>query len=155
MNEIDQKILKILQENAKETYSTIAGKFGRATSGILERVRKLERKGIIRGYHAVVDPKIVGLNVLAFVFVTVKAKNWDVKMSEALSKIKWVQEVHKVVGQYSYLLKVRAYNNNHLSEVIENELGSIDSIQYTHTTMVLDSVKEGYVIPVEDVPNLK
>ena len=94
----DAKILTILQENARETQADIARNVGLAPSAVLERIRKLEAKGIIRGYTAQVDPSAVDLRMLAFVAVRSAEAPGDDSVARQLADFPEVLEVHHVAG---------------------------------------------------------
>jgi Lrp/AsnC family leucine-responsive transcriptional regulator len=149
MDNVDIRILNILQENAKTPNSEIARQIGMAPSGVLERIRKIEKRQLVRGYHAVLNEKNVGFPLLAYVFLSTNTPNWNDTITKKLSKLPIVQELHEVAGSMSYMLKVRVRDTDHLSEVLKKDLGSIEGIESTKTTIVLKSVKETSDLPIE------
>ena len=147
MDSIDRQILEFLQENAKIANSEIAKRLNMAPSAILERVRKLEKKNILTGYTARINPEAVDLDLLAFVMMSVEVANWSDQIGPELSKIPWVQEVHEIAGHYSYLIKIRATSTSHLSEILKQEVGKITKISQTQSILVLNTVKEEIKLP--------
>ena len=141
MDKIDHQILTILRKNAKTTNSAISEAVGLYPSAVLERVRKLERKGYVKGYHAYFNLEKVGLPVLAFVMIKVSLANWGDEISESLSKVPCVLEAYEISGDYSYLLKVVARDMDHLSDLLKNKVGSISGISNANTTFVYKSLK--------------
>jgi Lrp/AsnC family leucine-responsive transcriptional regulator len=142
IDELDSRILELLQDNARMTQSDIAKTVGLAPSAVLERMRKLEAKGIIRGYLAVIDPHVVDRALLAFVSVRTSEHGPEMPSAIALSEIPEVLEVHHVAGDDCYLLKVRARDAEHLGQLLRQKISSVPGVISTRTTIVLESVKE-------------
>ena len=145
---IDLRILEILQTNARETQADIARDIGLAPSAVLERVRKLESRGIIRGYTALVDPKAVDLPMLAYVAVRSDETGSDDRVAQVLAKIPEVLEVHHVAGDDCYLIKVRARDAEQLGVLLRTRFARIPGVRSTRTTIVLETVKETPRLPV-------
>lgn len=147
VDDTDVKILALLQENARITQSDIAKAVGLAPSAVLERIRKLEAKGAVRGYVACVDPRLVHRSLLAFVAVRTTEHGPDMAAAVLLSQIPEVLEVHHVAGDDCYLLKVRARDAEHLGQLLRNQISMVRGVKSTRTTIVLESVKESARIP--------
>jgi len=145
---LDLRILEILQTNARETQADIARDIGLAPSAVLERVRKLESRGIIRGYTALVDPKAVDLPMLAYVAVRSDETGSDDRVAQVLAKIPEVLEVHHVAGDDCYLIKVRARDAEQLGVLLRTRFARIPGVRSTRTTIVLETVKETPRLPV-------
>jgi Lrp/AsnC family transcriptional regulator, leucine-responsive regulatory protein len=139
---IDGSILDILQYNARTTQAELAKAVGLAPSAVLERLRKLESKGIIKDYVALIDPHVVGRGMLAFVAVKTSEHGPDMPSAVELSRIPEVLEVHHVAGEDCYLLKVRARDAEHLGQILRQQIGPTPSVTSTRTTIVLETVKE-------------
>jgi Lrp/AsnC family leucine-responsive transcriptional regulator len=139
---IDRKILDMLQENARVTNAEIARQVGMAPSAILERVRKLEEHGVIRGYQAELDPKRLGWRLLAFVFVRGDEPPGSKDLGEELAAIPEVQEVHHVAGEDCYLAKVRVADPAALGALLRERIGALPTVRSTRSTIVLDTLKE-------------
>jgi Lrp/AsnC family leucine-responsive transcriptional regulator len=156
LDAVDLQILEILQSNARETQADIARRIGLAPSAVLERMRKLEARGVLRGYAADLAPRTLGLNLLAFVAVRSDEVAVDDRVARALAGIPEVLEVHHVAGDDCYLVKVRARDAEHLGQLLRTRIGRIPGVRSTRTTIVLETVKETSRLPVsrahEEVP---
>lgn len=146
IDEIDRKILNILQQNARTTNAEIARQVGMAPSAVLERVRKLETRGVIQGYEARIDPEALGLNLLAFVFV--RADDLGSATGEALAGIPEVQEVHHIAGEDCYLAKVRVRDAKTLARLLRERFAGSGAVRSTRTTVVLETLRESAHVPI-------
>jgi Lrp/AsnC family leucine-responsive transcriptional regulator len=142
IDEIDGSILAILQYNARTSQAELSKAVGLAPSAVLERLRKLEAKGIIRDYVALIDPHVVDRGLLAFVAVRTSEHGPDMPSAIELGRIPEVLEVHHVAGDDCYLLKVRARDAEHLGQLLRQQIASTPSVISTRTTIVLETVKE-------------
>jgi Lrp/AsnC family leucine-responsive transcriptional regulator len=136
----------MLQEDARVSNAEIARQVSLAPSAVLERIRKLEDRGVIRGYTAAIDPKEVGFGLTAFVFVRTDECGDGTDLM--LADIPEVLEIHDVAGEDSYLLKVRAETTEDLARMLRETLKSIPSVVSTRTTVVLQTVKETTALPL-------
>jgi Lrp/AsnC family leucine-responsive transcriptional regulator len=148
IDEIDSKILNLLQANARIPQVEIAREVGLAPSAILERIRKLEARGIVQGYAALLDPRALGQGMLAFVAVKSTAPPGDDSVSKALANVPEVLEVHHVAGEDCYLVKLRARDAAHVGELLRTRIGAISGVTSTRTTIVLETVKETPRLPI-------
>ncbi len=148
INDIDRKILNIMQKDARISNAEIARQVSLAPSGVLERIRKLEERGVIRGYLAELDAVEVGFGLTAFVAVRTHECCGDT--DKFLSEIPEVLEVHDVAGEDSYLLKVRVKNTEHLSRLLRERLKNVPNVATTKTTVVLQTIKETIALPIEE-----
>jgi Lrp/AsnC family leucine-responsive transcriptional regulator len=142
IDEIDATLLDILQYNARTTQAELAKAVGLAPSAVLERLRKLESKGIIKDYVALIDPHAVDRGLLAFVAVRTKDFGPDMPSATELARIPEVLEVHHVAGEDCYLLKVRTRDAEHLGQLLRQQIAGTPSVTSTRTTIVLETVKE-------------
>ena len=142
IDDIDVKILNIIQSNAKETQAEVARAVGLAPSAVMERVRKLEARGVIRGYFAALDPRALDQGLLAFVSVRSEERPGEDTIAQQLAKCEEVLEVHHVAGDDCHLIKVRARDAEHLGLLLRTRLGRIPGVRSTRTTIVLETVKE-------------
>ena len=142
IDEIDATLLDILQYNARTTQTELAKAVGLAPSAVLERLRKLESKGIIKDYVALIDPHAVDRGLLAFVAVRTKDFGPDMPSATELARIPEVLEVHHVAGEDCYLLKVRTRDAEHLGQLLRQQIAGTPSVTSTRTTIVLETVKE-------------
>jgi Lrp/AsnC family leucine-responsive transcriptional regulator len=148
IDETDATILDLLQENARISQADVARVVGLAPSAVLERIRKLEGRGIIKGYAALVDPRELDQSMLAFIAVRSEEAPGDDSVSRALAKCPEVLEVHHVAGDDCYLLKVRARDAEHIGQLLRHRFGRIPGVRSTRTTIVLETVKETPRLPV-------
>ena len=146
IDSIDKQILSIIQQDARIANAEIARQVGLAPSAVLERLRKLEERGVIRGFVAEIDPAHVGFGLLAFVFV--RTNECGDGTDELLAEIPEVLEVHDVAGEDSYLLKVRAENPEDLARLLREKLKALPNVLSTRTTVVLHTVKETGQLPL-------
>lgn len=150
IDDIDRKILSILQENARISNAQIARELDLAPSGIHERIKKLENRGIITGYHASVDPRKLGYSVTAFLFVRTDDRVGSLASAERLAEISEAQEVHHIAGEDCYLVKLRCLDNQDLGRLLRENIGAIEAVRSSRTSVVLDTVKEGWALPIEE-----
>jgi Lrp/AsnC family transcriptional regulator, leucine-responsive regulatory protein len=146
----DRKILQILQSEARTSNAEIARTVGLAPSATLERIRKLEKKGVIQGYEARLNPRAVGLGLLAYVFVKTDEDISDHTTGDHLAELPEVQEVHHVAGEDCYLAKVRAKDPESLGLLLREKFGAIPTVVSTRTTVVLETVKASGLLPLPE-----
>jgi Lrp/AsnC family transcriptional regulator, leucine-responsive regulatory protein len=144
----DREILNILQKNARTSNAEIARQLGMAPSAILERIRKLEARGVIQGYEARIDPEALGLGLLAYVFVRELGAHSETGVGEALARIPEVQEVHHIAGEDCFLVKVRTADARSLGRLLRDPFVSSGSVR-TRTTVVLETLYETARLPLE------
>ena len=147
---VDTEILKILQENARTSNAEVARQVNLAPSAVFERIRKLEEKGVVEGYSARVNPRAVGLPLLAFIFVRAEEGPGEETTARLVSEIPEVLEVHHVAGEDCLLVKVRTTDTDALGRLLRERLGRVESIRSTRTTIVLDTVKESSGLPIPE-----
>lgn len=147
IDKIDRQILTIIQGNGRISNAEISRQVGMAPSAVLERMRKLERKGVIKGFEAVLRPKDVGFTLTAFTFVRVEESVGAMDTGKALAQVPGVLEMHYTAGQDSYLAKVRARDTEHLQFILQ-QFGAIPGVRDTRTTVVLTTLKETRVLPL-------
>ena len=149
IDEIDRQILLILQQNARTSNAEIARQIDMAPSAVLERIRRLESRGVIQGYETRINPEALGLGVLAYVFVRSTDFDGEAKTAELLSRIPEVQEAHHIAGEDCFLLKVRARDAKTLGRLLRERIGSTGMVQSTRTTIVLETLRESSQLPLE------
>jgi len=146
INEIDRKILNILQTDARIANVEIARQVGLAPSAVLERIRKLEERGVIKGFETKLDAAAVDFGLTAF--VAVRTHDCCAETDKFLAEIPEVLEVHDVAGEDSYLLKVRAKNTEDLARILRERLKNVPNVASTKTTVVLQTIKETTALPI-------
>jgi len=148
LDDTDLQILALLQANARETQVEIAKAVGLAPSAVQERIRKLEARGTLKGFTAMVDPKAIDLGLLAFVAVRSEEAGSENHIAQLLGDQPEVLEVHHVAGDDCYLIKVRARDAEHLGQMLRMRLARIPGVRSTRTTIVLETVKETSRLPI-------
>ena len=143
LDPIDLQILDQLQANAREAQVDIARAVGLAPSAVLERIRKLEARGVVRGYGAQVNPKALGLGLLAFVAVRSHEASSDQGIAKALADCPEVLEVHHVAGEDCYLIKVRARDAEHPAPGLAQLLLGLETVKETSRLPVSLAAREG------------
>lgn len=146
---IDQKILTMLQDDARVSTAEIARRLDMAGSGIHERIKKLEERGVLRGYLALVDPIALDLGLLAFLYVRTEDPVGGDTTAQKLASRPEIQEVHHVAGEDCYLVKVRVKDTAALSHLLK-EIGTIPHVRSTRTTIVLETTKESPHLPISN-----
>ncbi|MFT4094581.1 MAG: Lrp/AsnC family transcriptional regulator [Niabella sp.] len=148
LNDTDITILKLMQDNARITNVALAKKLKMAPSAVLERVRKLEEKGIIKGYSTKIDPAALNKELLVFIFIKSSDGFGSEATAKAFAAVPEVQEVHNIAGDDCYLIKVRVANTTELMELRRKRFSKIANIISMRTTIVLETVKETQTISI-------
>jgi len=148
LDAIDRAILGHLQQNARISNADIARQLDMAPSAILDRIRKLEQKGVIQGYTIRIDPRTVGLGLTAFILVRTEERVGSGAIGEALARLPEVLELHHVAGEDCYLVKVRVADTEALSRLLRDKVGRLKGVRNTRSTIVLATVKEGAPLPL-------
>ncbi|MFC1725162.1 Lrp/AsnC family transcriptional regulator [candidate division KSB1 bacterium] len=151
MDNVDHKILSLLQENARMSNSEIARRIGMVPSGVLERIRKLEENVIIKEYSALVNPEKVCMGLLAFVFVRTSETPGCCEAPLEFAKQPQILEVHNVAGEDCYLLKIRVKDTQELAEFMREKIGNVETVISTKTVIVLETTKETSKIYLPDI----
>jgi len=148
LDETDLQILRILQKNAKLTTKELADKVNLTPTPVFERQKRLERRGYIKKYVAVLDPEKLGQGLLVFCKVKLKQINRDIadQFMHRVQRIPEVTECYNTSGNYDYLLKVRTRDMRMYQEFILNKLGVIESVSSIESTFVMSEVKLNYGI---------
>ncbi|TCL64756.1 Lrp/AsnC family leucine-responsive transcriptional regulator [Hydrogenispora ethanolica] len=148
MNAIDLKVIDQLMKQARTTWAELGAILGLTAPAAAERVRRLEEKGVIKGYAAVVDPEAVGCLVTAFVAVTLDHPSARSPFLEKMAHLPQVQECHHVAGDFDYLLKIRCASLRQLEGLISEQLKETRGVVRSKTTVVLSTVKETSAVPL-------
>ena len=148
IDEMDQKILSIIQANARTANAEIARQVGMAPSAVLERIRKLEERGVIQGYEVRVNPRALELGLVAFVSVRTRDPYGSLETAKSIAQLAEVLEVHHTAGEDCYLLKVRTKDTESLGRFLRQKLGETKNVTYTRSIIVLDTLKESTQLPL-------
>jgi Lrp/AsnC family leucine-responsive transcriptional regulator len=141
LDEIDLRLLELLQRHGRTSQHDLAQAVGLSSPAVGERVRKLEERGIIRGYTVVLDPRKVGRDVTAFIFVGMSGSGFYPAFLERVAAHPEVLECHSITGQGSHVLKVRTESTSTLERLLA-EIQAWPGVQWTTTSIVLSTMKE-------------
>ncbi len=145
---METTLLRRLQHRGRESWAALGQLVGVTGPAVAERIRKLEERGVIRGFTAVLDPVAMGYGLLAFVAVSIDRPEHRAAFLAKVDQLPEVQECHHVAGDDDYLLKVRCRDTSDLERVISDELKGVPGISRTRTTISLKTVKETLAVPV-------
>lgn len=143
---VDNKILRLLQEDARRSFKDMAGRVNVSEATVFVRVKKLLKSGVIRAFRADLDPKAVGQSTVAFVLVKADPSLFHSVLDE-LSSVEGVYEIYDVTGPYYAILKIRTGAPEELAAAIDR-VGSVKGVSATETAMVLRTVKEEHTLKV-------
>jgi Lrp/AsnC family transcriptional regulator, regulator for asnA, asnC and gidA len=146
LDDTNKKILRALQKDARASFKQIANDIGVSEATVFVRVRKLQEKGVLQGFKALVDPKSVGKNLTAITLIRAQPRSL-VGILDALKKFEEISEIYDVTGQYYSIVKIRTDTTQHLSKIID-EIGMIEGVAGTETVIVLRTVKEEFGVQV-------
>jgi Lrp/AsnC family leucine-responsive transcriptional regulator len=151
LDPIDKKILDLLQENGRMTNAQLAKDVGLSPPPMLERVRKLEKQGIIRKYVALVDPKKVDRGTMALVSVSLRfhQKNAIQEFVKEIQNIPEILECHHITGEEDYVLKVAIKDIEEYERFLHERLTRISGIRKIKTSFILKTIKHQTKVPVD------
>ena len=149
IDEISFEILKILQEKARIPNVEVSRMVGLAPSAVLERIRKLEKRGIIDGYEVRLNPQRFKKNLVAFTHVIIQNTIEREAIGRRLADIPEAQEVHFITGEDGYLVKMRVADPGELDRIIREKINTIEGVIRTNTSIVLSTAKETARIPLD------
>ena len=149
LDKIDRKILDILQKNGRIAMTDLAEKVGLSATPCTERVRRLERDGVILGYHAQVSPQALGKNLLVFVEIKLSAKSGEVfeRVKKEMLFVPEVMECHLVSGDFDYLIKARIGEMGEYRRLLGNILLKLPSAAESRSYVVMEELKETLYLP--------
>lgn len=141
IDDIDVRILSLLQENGRMKRNRIADEVGLSVPSVSERMRKLEERGVITGYHAVIDAKRIQIDITAFIRVMVDGSEYYPEFVRRAMQLDEVLEVHSITGEGSHILKIRTRNTTSLERLL-SELQAWPGVHGSSTSIVLSTFKE-------------
>ena len=151
IDNISLEILKILQEKARIPNVEVARQVGMAPSAVLERIRKLEKQGIIDGYEVRLNPERFKRSLVAFITLRIDSPANENSVGKNLNQIPEIQEVHYIAGEDGFLVKVRVSDTKDLGKVIREKIAPIKNVKSTMTKIVMSTHKETARIPIDDI----
>jgi Lrp/AsnC family leucine-responsive transcriptional regulator len=141
IDDTDARILELLQHDGRESYAEVGQTVGMSGPSAHERVKKLEARGIIRGYAALVDPTMLGYGVLAFMFIKQVPGTIATDLTGDFAAVEEIEECHHIAGEADYLLKVRATDTRHLERIL-HKIQAVPHVFTTETQVVFSSAFE-------------
>ena len=150
LDRIDRMILDILQNEGRIAISELASRVSLSTTPCSERVKRLERDGVIMGYHARLNPKHLDRNLLVFLEISLSAKSGDVfeQVAKDLMEISEVQECHLISGDFDYLVKARLKEMSSYRRLLGDLLKKLPSSASSHSYIVMEEIKESLYLDV-------
>ncbi len=144
LDRIDRMILEILQKQGRIAISELAAMVNLSTTPCSERVKRLERDGIIMGYHARLSPELLDKRLLVFLEIKLSAKSGDVfeQVARDLADIPEVLECHLISGEFDYLVKARLKEMSAYRKLLSNILKKLPASASSHSYVVMEEVKE-------------
>ncbi len=142
MDKTDLQILKILQKKARIPNVEVARTVGMAPSAVLERIKKLEARGVIQGYEVRLNPEMFRSTMVVFAHIRVKDPSRIWETGKALSAIGQIQEVHYIAGDDCLVAKLRVSGNQELEQIIKTQITGAGQLESIKTHIVLSSFKE-------------
>ena len=151
LDRIDCMILDILQQDGRIAISELAHKVNLSTTPCSERVKRLERDGIITGYYARLNPALVDRNLLVFLEIKLSAKSGDVfdQVAKSLTEIPEVLECHLISGEFDYLVKARLKEMGAYRRLLGDLLKKLPASASSHSYVVMEEVKESLYLKVD------
>lgn len=143
MDEIDRKILMLLQKNAKQNTKEIADKVGLTVSPTFERIKKLEQQGYIKNYVAILDGKKVGKSIIVYCQITLSTHSRELidNFKMEIANLSEIMECHHVSGNYDFLLKIAINDMNEYQTFVIDKLSVIKGISNVQSSFVMEGIK--------------
>lgn len=150
LSTIDKKILRELQKDGRITFSALAKRVGLSTSPCLERVRRMEREGIISGYTTLLNPHFLDADLIVFVQIRLTRTSEDIfdRFKEAAIELEEVQECYLISGNFDYLIKARVSDMDAYRRFLGSTLLTLPDVQESTSYVVMELVKETLALPV-------
>ena len=149
MDRIDAGIIRCLTKDARMNASQISQQVNLSVSAVIERMKKLEASGLIRGYTAVIDERLAGYDVQALISIRLEHPKYNPEFTRQIRANENIMECFYITGDYDYLARVYAASSEALTKVLQ-DIKQIPGVSLTHTYVVLDDVKERTTL----VPNI-
>ena len=152
LDRIDRKILRALQQDGRISFTELGERVGLSTTPCTERVRSLERDGVITGYHARVNPDSVKASLLVFVEISLAYKSGDIfeEFRRAALRLPNVLECHLVSGDFDYLIKARINEMASYRKLLGDILLKLPHVRESKSYIVMEEVKESLSLPIAD-----
>lgn len=144
LNRTDRRLLRLLQQDARTSYAELARQVGLSTTPCKERIKRLEREGIIRGYQAILDPDFLDAGLVVFVQIRLSRSSQDIfeEFKQKAFELPEVQECYLVSGNFDYLIKARVADMNAYRAFLGETLLTLPGVQESTSYVVMEQVKE-------------
>ncbi|MBJ7313752.1 Lrp/AsnC ligand binding domain-containing protein [Rugamonas sp. CCM 8940] len=151
LDKLDRKILRILQADGRISMKDLSEQVGLSITPAIERVKRMERDGVITGYHARVDPPALGAKLLVFVEITLQQKSASVfeQFRREVLRIPEVQECHLVSGDFDYLIKARIHEMAEYRKLLGDMLLQLPGAAQSKSYVVMEEIKETLILSTE------
>ena len=152
LDEMDQAIVRELQVSARISNAELARRVHLSQPALHSRVRRLERRGFIRRYVALLDREMMGFDLLCFIHVRLQLHQFDQMEAfrRSIQALPQVLECHHVTGEYDYLLKIAVRNRKELEQLVINKLTPIPGVAHIQTSLVFTQVKNTTALPPDE-----
>jgi Lrp/AsnC family leucine-responsive transcriptional regulator len=147
----DQKILEILISQGRITWAELGNLLGLSAPASADRVRRMEEKGIIKGYTALINHKSLGYSLMAFVTLSLSHPKHKQRLLDFVKEYPEVQECYHTLGCDDYLMKIRCHHTEHLDLFLNENLKILPGVSNVKTTIILASVKEPNSILIKKI----
>jgi Lrp/AsnC family transcriptional regulator for asnA, asnC and gidA len=147
LDDTDRAILRILQDDARTPFSEVARRIDMSSATVHDRVSRMEDAGVIRGYHAEVDPTAVGYGVSALVGLRVQQGHEDEALAR-LRDVEGVREVHLTTGEWDVMMRVYAENTDDLRELMFGQIAGMEGFDRSQTMVILGTDYEAAGVPI-------
>ena len=150
LNKIDRKILAILQEDARISFAELARQVGLTTTPCIERVKRLQRDGFIKGYHAVLNPDKLDAGLLVFVQIRLdrtSKENFDEFYNQVM-RLEEVQSCYLVTGSFDFLIQARVGDMPAYRAFLGDNLLSLPGVQESTSVVVMEAYRESLRVPI-------
>ncbi|MFP3978990.1 winged helix-turn-helix transcriptional regulator [Marinobacter sp. KMM 10035] len=150
LDKLDMRILKTLQDDGRISYIDLASKVGLSSTPCIERVKRLEKDGYIEGYHARLNPMLLGYKMLVFVEIALSYQSPDSfqKFSESVQELPYILECHLVSGDSDYLLKARISGISEYRALLGDVLLTLPGVKNAKSYIVMEELKESLSLPL-------
>ena len=147
MDHIDSKILRCLTKDARMNASQISQQVNLSVSAVIERMKKMEASGLIRGYTAVIDERMAGFDVQALISVRLEHPKYNAEFADLMLSHECIVECFYITGDFDYMARISAGSTEELTKVL-HYIKQIPGVSLTRTYVVLDNIKQNTsVIP--------
>jgi Lrp/AsnC family leucine-responsive transcriptional regulator len=150
LDEIDIRILKLLQSKSNLTTKELAAKVNLSTTPVFERVKKLEKSGYIKNYIAVLDAEKLNRGLMVFCNIRLKEHTREIgnQFVKDILSLEEVTECYNISGDYDFFLKILVGDMKSYQNFVLNHLGSLQNIGSAHSTFVMGEIKNSYSVPI-------